>query len=171
MKQARMGLLNLATLTLLFLPVSALAADAPKDIVKKLVEEVWSKGKLELAFQLVSPEYQYHNSMVRIVGPTGPDLMSSLLENRREAFPDLSFEILDLFGEGQKVVVRWSAKATHKGALGNVEATGKEVAWEGTSIFHLAGGQVIAEWTTDGFAGVMRQLGVTSMQVRRGPGE
>ena len=171
MKQAQLGLLVLSFAALL-LPVNAVAADSPKDIVKKLVEEVWSKGTLEPAFQLVSPEYQFHNPMIRIMGPTGPDLMSSLIENRREAFPDLSFEILDLFGEEQKVVVRWSAKATHQGKLGNVEATGKEVSWEGTTVFHLAGGQIIAEWTIDGFAGVMRELGVTSMQVRRGgPGE
>ena len=107
MKSVRYCSIIWTLMAILMISGNALAADSPEDVVRKLVDEVWSKGALELTYQLVSPEYQFHNPMIRIVGPTGPELMSSLLENRREAFPDLAFEILDLFAEDQKVVVRW----------------------------------------------------------------
>lgn len=166
MKRAKSVFTGIALLVWLA-PCSGLAADSPTEAVRKLVEEVWSKGNLQLAYQLVSPEYQFHNPMIRIVGPTGPDLVSSMIESRRGAFPDLTFEILDLFAEGQKVAVRWNARGTHEGQLGDAKPTHKEVFWEGISIFHLAGGQIISEWTVDGFASVLRQLGVTQMRVRQ----
>ena len=87
-------------------------------VVKLYFEEVWSQGKLETAHQIIAPSYQFHSPMMRIVGPTGPDLVTGQVEMRREAFPDLKMTIADLLVQGDRVAVRWKAEGTHDGPLG-----------------------------------------------------
>lgn len=138
----------------------------PDQVVRQYIDQVWSAGKLEMAWKLVAPEYQFHNPMIRLQGPTGPDLASSLVEHRREAFPDLTVQVMDVFTDGEKVAARWQAKGTHSGQLGDVAATGKKISFEGISIFRVAGGRIYEEWTVDDFGRVLRELGVTRMEVR-----
>ncbi len=140
---------------------------SPDQVVRQYLGEVWSAGKLEKAYQLIAPEYRFHNPVIRLEGPTGPDLATSMVEHRREAFPDLSIQAVDVFTQGDKVAVRWEAKATHSGKLGDVEPTGKKISFEGISIFRVAGGRIYEEWTVDDFARVLRELGVKRMEIHR----
>jgi steroid delta-isomerase-like uncharacterized protein len=137
------------------------------DVVKKYFEEVWSQGKLETAHQIIAPSYQFHSPNMRIVGPTGPDLVTGQVEMRREAFPDLKVTIADLVIQEDRVAARWKAEGTHDGPLGNVEPTGKKISYEGMTFFRVAGGQIYEEWIMDSFTNVMRQLGVERLEIRR----
>jgi predicted ester cyclase len=136
-------------------------------VVKQYFEEVWSQGKLETAHQIIAPSYQFHSPMMRIVGPTGPDLVTGQVEMRREAFSDLKLTIADLLVQDDRVAVRWKAEGTHDGPLGNVEPTGKKISYEGMSFFRVAGGQIYEEWVMTSFSSVMRELGVERLEIRR----
>jgi predicted ester cyclase len=136
-------------------------------VVKRYFEDVWSQGKLETAHQIIAPSYQFHSPNMRIVGPTGPDLVTGQVEMRREAFPDLKLTISDLVVQEDRVAVRWKAEGTHDGPLGNVEPTGKKIGYEGMSFFRVAGGQIYEEWILTSFSNVMRQLGVERLEIRR----
>lgn len=136
-------------------------------VVRQYFEDVWSQGKLETAHQIIAPSYQFHSPMMRIVGPTGPDLVTGQVEMRREAFPDLKLTIADLLVQGDRVAVRWKAEGTHDGPLGDTEPTGKKISYEGMSFFRVAGGQIYEEWILTSFTSVLRQLGVERLQIRR----
>jgi steroid delta-isomerase-like uncharacterized protein len=76
------------------------------------------------------------------------------------AFPDLSITIEHLICEGDEVAVRYTGRATHKGDLGPIPATGKEVAVDQVDILRVADGRIIEGWYLPDMYGLMRQLGV-----------
>lgn len=78
----------------------------------------------------------------------------------RTGLPDLQLSIDDIMAEGNKVIVRWTARGIHKGVLLGVAPTGKQTTVEGISVFRLANGKVTEAWATWDTLGMLRQLGV-----------
>lgn len=76
-----------------------------------------------------------------------------------KAYSDLNFTIEDVVAEGDKVVVRFTLRGTHKGELLGVAPTGKKVSQAGISIFRIAGGKIAEIWAVHDTLGVMIQLG------------
>ena len=66
------------------------------------------------------------------------------------------------------MAVRWTARGTHDGPLGDAEPTGKKISYQGMSFFRVAGGQIYEEWIMTSFSSVLRQLGLSKISVRRG---
>jgi len=76
------------------------------------------------------------------------------------AIPDLTYALDDLVAEGDKVVVRYTARATHKGAFMGIPATGKQWVAKGVVIYRLAGGKIVESWEFIDALGILAQLGV-----------
>jgi predicted SnoaL-like aldol condensation-catalyzing enzyme len=100
-------------------------AEDNKGIVRRIVDEVFSRGKVGLADTLVAPGYVYH-------GPgglemRGPDGFKQLVNMYRSAFPDLTVTVDDLIAEGDKVTCRWTGRGTHKGDLAGIAPTGDQM--------------------------------------------
>ena len=77
----------------------------------------------------------------------------------RGAFPDLHFTLEDVIGEGDRVVVRWTATGTHKAEVMGVPATGKRVAVTGIEVSRFADGKLAETWVNWDALGLLRQLG------------
>jgi predicted ester cyclase len=75
------------------------------------------------------------------------------------AFPDWHRTIEDIIAEGDKVVIRFTFRATHKGEYQGVPATGKQVKETGILIFRIASGKIVEVWEEADELGFMRQLG------------
>jgi steroid delta-isomerase-like uncharacterized protein len=75
------------------------------------------------------------------------------------AFPDLNYSIDDVVAEGDKVVLRLTSSATHKGAFQGIPATGKKIRFKGVDIFRVAGSKITDEWSFPDVLGLMQQLG------------
>jgi steroid delta-isomerase-like uncharacterized protein len=82
-------------------------------------------------------------------------IMISLLP----ALPDLTFSIDDMVAEGDKVVARYTMKATHKGTMMGIPASGKQFAVKGIDINRIVRGKVAEVWSLSDSLGVMTQLG------------
>ena len=76
------------------------------------------------------------------------------------ALQDLTFSIDDTVAEGDKVVTRYTMKATHKGTTMGIPATGKQFAVKGIDISRIVRGKVAEVWSLSDSLGVMTQLGV-----------
>lgn len=81
------------------------------------------------------------------------------------AFTDLTFTVEDIFGEGERVALRWSARGVHTGDYRGlpptmvIAATGREISFGATDIYRVVDGRIVEEWNTfDGYD-VMRQMG------------
>jgi predicted ester cyclase len=80
----------------------------------------------------------------------------------RQGFPDVVSTIEDLIAEGDKVVARWRARATHQGEYTSIPPTGKEVEFTGISVYHVEAGKIAQSWTVEDELGLMRQIGAVA---------
>jgi steroid delta-isomerase-like uncharacterized protein len=76
------------------------------------------------------------------------------------AFPDLKWTIEDMIAEEDKVVVRFRASGTQKGAFLGIPRTEKPINIAGVAIYRIAGVKITEDWAFMDTLGVMRQLGV-----------
>jgi predicted ester cyclase len=75
------------------------------------------------------------------------------------AFPDLRFAVEDMVAEGEKVVLRYTIRGTHKGELLGISPTDKQVTLTATETYRLAGGMIEEQWVNMDALGMMQQLG------------
>ncbi|WP_152362407.1 ester cyclase [Microlunatus speluncae] len=74
------------------------------------------------------------------------------------AFPDLRAEIMDCFGDGDRVAVRLIFHGTHTGEFLGIPATGRTVSYDSTELYRVVDGVIMEEWICTDLAGLMRQL-------------
>jgi steroid delta-isomerase-like uncharacterized protein len=129
-----------------------------KAIIRRLYEEVFNKGNLALVEELFSPTYVRHDPAIpELRGLTGAKQICTMI---RTAFPDIHCTLEDLVAEGDKVVLRWSARATHQGDFVGVAGTGKPVTMSGTETWLIREGKLQEEWAHWDTLGLLRQVGV-----------
>ena len=76
------------------------------------------------------------------------------------AFPDLNQTIEDTIAEGDKVVVRFTARGTHTGELMGIPATNKSIKVGGIAIFRVVNGKVAEVYEQFDEMSMMQQIGV-----------
>lgn len=81
-----------------------------------------------------------------------------------EAFPDYHTEIEDQFADGDRVVIRWRSKGTHRGEFQGVAPTGRQITVTGITISRFADGKIAESWVGFDTQDLIRQLGVTFPQ-------
>lgn len=128
-----------------------------KSLVRHFIEEVWNRGKLTLIDELVASDYLEHQPRADANGPEGEKEFFTRL---RAAFPDIHFMIEDQIAEGDKVVTRWTARATHTGEFLGIAPTGRHGVVTGIMIDRIANGKFVEGWTIYDELGMMQQLGI-----------
>ena len=120
-----------------------------KAIVRREQEELWNhSGNLDAADELFVPDY------VEAAKQEAADF--------RRGFPDVVSTIEDLIAEGDKVVARWRARATHQGEYMGIPPTGKEVEFTGISVYRIEAGKIAQSWNEEDELGLMRQIGAVA---------
>ena len=84
----------------------------------------------------------------------------------RAAFPDAKIVVEETIAEADKVVIRRSGHATHKGPFLDVPPTGKRVTLEGITIFRVEKGRVAEQWGELNLFDILRQLVAFSLDQR-----
>ncbi|MBI4318485.1 MAG: ester cyclase [Chloroflexi bacterium] len=124
----------------------------------RFFEEVVNKGNMALLDELLTPDFVDHSA----TPGTGSDRESygQMFLALQAAFPDFHSTLEDMFGEGDKVVQRFTAGGTHKGEFMGIPATGKQVTITGIAIHHFRDGKIAANWADMDMLGFLQQLGV-----------
>ena len=130
-----------------------------KQLVRRAVEEIWNRGNYAVIDEFVASDFIVHASALadEIHGPEGATHFYTTL---REAFPDIHFTIEDQVAEGDRVVTRWAARATHNGNFQGIPATGKQATLTGIDIDRIVNGKVVECWPNVDELGLLQQLGV-----------
>jgi steroid delta-isomerase-like uncharacterized protein len=134
-----------------------MATEQNKMLARRLFEEVWNGKNLAVLDELVAPNFVFHNSVQTLYGPEGFKQFATTYHN---AFPQAYFAIEDVIAEGDTVALRWSARATHKGELLGIPATGKEVVVTGITITLISNGKSVESWGEFDALGMLQQIGV-----------
>lgn len=145
-------------------PEATVATTEPIDIAegsRRLLEETFNQGNLELADQLIAPDAVNHDPSepAHLRELRGPEVLKRTVRMYREAFPDVRITADDVIATDDKVVIRWHSEGTHRGKLEGLAPTGVRGSVTGISIDLWKDGKVVESWTEWDNLGLARQLG------------
>ena len=138
-----------------------MSTEANKVLVRRVFEEGFNQGRIELADELIAPDFVDHGAAPG-VPDIGPESFKQTMSLFRTAFPDVHVTIDDMIAEGDKVVTRSHWRGTHQGGFFGVPATGKEFTLTSTDILRIQRGKVAEHWGNEDDLGMLRQLGILS---------
>jgi steroid delta-isomerase-like uncharacterized protein len=129
----------------------------PEQIVQRAYLDGMNHRDMVVIKELFAPDYVCHfpagQGEVR-----GREAFIETLSAFLGAFDHLVFTVDDVFSDGEKVVLRWSAVGRHTGDYAGIPptrvipATGRTVSFSATDIYRVADGQIAEEWNTfDGY--------------------
>lgn len=132
-----------------------------KAIDRRILEEVYSQGDLDVADELIAADFIGHASTPGIAGQ-GREEYKQFVVGLRAAFPDLTITVEDQLAEGDKVLTRWLARGTHTGEFQGIPPTGRRGELAGMTVERFANGKVVECWSNTDDLGLLQQLGVMS---------
>lgn len=125
---------------------------------RRFYEELWNQHDLGAVDEHVAPDVVEHNPVFPGQGP-GREGFRQSVAMPLSAFPDLQITIEEMVAEGDKIVVRWVARGTHRGEFMGIPPTNRQVTVEGIDIYRYAGGKRVETWRQWDRLGLMQQLG------------
>ncbi|MDQ1274529.1 MAG: hypothetical protein QG610_100 [Euryarchaeota archaeon] len=134
-------------------------------IVRRFFEEGPSKGNLDIADELLSPDFTLH---VPLPASQGIEGINEVITTCRAAFEHLNVTIEDMTAEGDKVAARFTARGIHKGNFMGLPATGKPITMTGIEIFRIKDGKIAELWGEANLLGLMQQLGIIPVPGNQG---
>ncbi|SFV12918.1 ester cyclase [Pseudoduganella namucuonensis] len=130
-----------------------MSIDANKQLVRTLYEQCFNHGSLELLNELLTEDF------VASPGNRGRAEFAAGVAAIRAGFPDVRFELEEVFGEDERLAVRWTFQATHAGAFNGTPATGRRVTQTGNVLYHFRGGRIARAWVQVDRLGLLQQIG------------
>ncbi|MFY0533153.1 ester cyclase [Nannocystis pusilla] len=134
-----------------------MSIEANKDLVRRLVEAINRDDAAAFA-AIVAPEFLLRDAVVPT--PPGPAGFRQVAAVFHAAFPDFEETAEDVIAEGDRVVLRWTARGTHRGEFLGVAPTGREIGFSGMAVFRVADGMLVESWQCHDRQGMLRQLGL-----------
>lgn len=134
-----------------------MSTEENKIIVRKFFEEGPSKGNLNIANELLSPDFALH---VPLPAPSGIEGINEVITSCRAAFEHLNVTIENMIAEGDNVAVRFTAHGVHKGDFMGLPATGKPITMTGIEVFRIKDGKIAELWGEANLLSLMQQLGI-----------
>ena len=129
-----------------------------KELIRRMDEEVWNKGNLEIMGELYSPDFVWH--FLPLGSETvGIDSLQEHVRNHRVAFPDWTEEIKQIVAEGDLVAIHYVSKGTNEGSFQGNPPTGRTVEINEMSIFRIVDGKITEQWLIPDLLSLNQQLG------------
>lgn len=127
--------------------------DKNKDLIRRWIEfsNAGFAGGLN---DFISPDYVGH------LGATTMDRneLERLERQFSAAFPDAYHAINDLIAEGDRVVLRTTAHATHRGDFEGIARTDRLVEFTGLVVYRIQNGKIVESWGEIDFLRLIREL-------------
>lgn len=114
-----------------------------KALVERYAEELWNKKQVGIIREVMHPDVVIHSPFGDYFGH---DSMETIVQVWLTAFPDMQYIPLGLTHEGDRVAAQWEAKATHRGDLQDVQASGHTVVYPGCTIYRIENGLIAEYW-------------------------
>ena len=129
-----------------------------KAVARRWSEELWSKGDLAVADEIVAPDYVRHDPGDPFPAQ-GPEDVKRIVRMLRSMLPDLRISVEAMIAEGDFVVSRYTAIGTDTGGFMGMPPTGKTVRTPAIQIFRFSNGKIVESWAARDDLGTLRQLG------------
>jgi steroid delta-isomerase-like uncharacterized protein len=138
-----------------------MSTESNKVIVRRFYEEVFNQRNVDAIDELIGAEFI--NNDPTPVAARDRESMKQFIKTLTKAFPDHHHAIEDLIAEVDKVVMRCTLTATHKGQFpGFLEMppTGKSICQRQIHILRVQDGKLVEHWVVRDDLAMMQQLGL-----------
>jgi predicted ester cyclase len=126
-------------------------------ILNTIYDEAINKGNLDAVDEVLDPEYVEHG----VLGDfTGPDAFKGLLQQWRQAFPDVHCAYTDVIQDGDRAAWRSTMTGTHLGDLPGIPATGRRVQLETLDVGTARDGRALEHRSIMDRLAMLEQLGL-----------
>lgn len=113
----------------------------------KMYETVWDDIINKREIDKIN-ETNFDNNITLITAPenvVGIQGFKDYYQNYLTGFSDVTFTIVDVFGQGDKIVKHWNFKGTHTGEFFGIPASGKKVDIDGVTLVKMKAGKIAQE--------------------------
>lgn len=128
-----------------------------KESMKRIFEEAWGKGNVQVLDEVVAPSFKQHQHD----RPSTREGFKAIIQEVRTAFPDLKVTLEDSVAVDDKVWMRVICRGTYLGQFKGLPPTGKPFEFTEIHIARFENGKGVEHWGVADMLGLMEQLGVT----------
>lgn len=119
--------------------------------------EALNAGDLEKLLSIAAPDIVMH--LAEAPGPLeGRDTWQAGYDLMKRAFPDLEAHVDDVIAADDRVAVRVTFTATHKGDFLGIPATGRSIRYVSHEFYRVRDGVITEEWICSDMASLMQQI-------------
>lgn len=130
----------------------------PEAVARRLIDEAFSAGHLEVCDELISAALVEHQDFGPDHAP-GAAGVRAVVTSLRRAFPDFELKIADLVVVGDTVWTRNVATGTNEGPYMGHPPTGRRFEVAVFDVMRVVDGRVVEHWGVPDRLGVLSQLG------------
>jgi predicted ester cyclase len=138
---------------------------SPETIVRRLIEEGFNQGNLDVADELISPDLVEHQNF----GPNhaaGAEGVKSVIASLRRAFPDFKLSIDDLAVADDIVWLRMTGTGTNDGSFMGHPPSRRRMRTDVFDALRIADDQIVEHWGVPDRLGTLFQLGLAQPPAR-----
>jgi predicted ester cyclase len=138
---------------------------SPEVLVRRLIEEGFNEGNLDVADELIAPDMVEHQNFGPNHAP-GADGVKAVIASLRHAFSDFHLEIDDLAVEEGTVWLRMTGSGTNDGSFMGNPPTGRTMRTDVFDSLRVENDRIVEHWGVPDRLGVLFQLGIARPPVR-----
>jgi predicted ester cyclase len=128
-------------------------------IVRRLIDEGFNEGRLDVANELISPQMVEHQSFGPDHAP-GADGVKAVIASLRRAFSDFHLAIEDVAVEDDTVWLRMTGTGTNDGSFMGHPPTGRRMRTDVFDALRVQDGRIVEHWGVPDRLGTLFQLGL-----------
>ena len=132
-----------------------------KQLAHRFMDECWNLGQFESLRDMVADDCRIHDPVFPSL-TAGADNLKRHIITCRNGFPDLNFTVDDTIGEGDEVVLHWTARGTHRALFLGLQPTNRSATVSGTSIFRIKNCKIVEQWADWNLLSLLEQLGIAT---------
>lgn len=131
---------------------------SPEATARRLIDEAFSQGRLEVADELIADEFVEHQAFGPR-HPPGSEGVKAVIARLHRAFSDFQLTTQEVAIVGDTVWMRNVATGTHDGLFMDQAATGRSIRIEVFDVVRVVDGRVVEHWGVADRLAVLLQIG------------
>jgi predicted ester cyclase len=136
-----------------------------ESIYRRIIEEGFNQGRLEIADELIATGAVEHQRG----SADGPEGLRRTIKILRSAFPDFTITITELVAVGDKVWVMQKGGGTNLGSFAGHPPTGRKAFIDVIDVCRFENGKMVEHWGVPDQLGMMMALGHITPPARPTP--
>ena len=127
------------------------------DLVRRVIDDVYGKGQVELIDELIHEDYVEH-PMPEGFSPDREGL-KSFVQTLHHALSDMDARVERVLVDGDEVAFRWRITGRHTGEFLGIPASHNHVETTGNDVAVVRDGKLLERWCEQDLLALLTQLG------------